>query len=74
MKLAIIAIAVCTLGFSACQRLNEHTCVCRSGDGQLVETDTHYGSEDNARDRCAQRETDLNQENLGLDVYNCWLD
>jgi len=71
MRVAIIAIAVCILGFSSCQRLNEHTCVCRSGNGQLVETDTHYGSEDNARDRCEQRETSLNQENLGVDIYTC---
>lgn len=62
------------LGAAGCNKVVEHRCECRNMDGQLVETDTHFGSADNAQDLCAQRETDLNRDNLGTDMYMCTLD
>lgn len=70
----MVTMALLAIALAGCNKAVEHTCTCRNFDGQVVEVDTHYGSEDNARDLCAQQEDELNQNTTGVDVFTCVLD
>ncbi|CAN5416227.1 hypothetical protein BH09BAC1_BH09BAC1_18440 [soil metagenome] len=72
MKATILVMSFSTIILFSCNKVVEHRCECKDADGQLISSDTQYGSEDNARDWCNQRETKLNNDHPGS-VYACTL-